>query len=66
LPRIARSASKWRSTTWAGCASLRLWSELRPDYVKIDRHFVDGIDTDTVKLQFVRSMRQIRRDQRHA
>lgn len=42
-----------------GYASLRLWSELRPDYVKIDRHFVDGIDTDTVKLQFVRSMRQI-------
>lgn len=42
-----------------GFASLRLWSELRPDYVKIDRHFVDGIDTDTVKLQFVRSMRHI-------
>lgn len=42
-----------------GYASLRLWSELRPDYVKIDRHFVDGIDADTVKLQFVRSMRQI-------
>ena len=23
----------------AGYSSLRLWSELRPDYVKIDRHF---------------------------
>ncbi|MEK1839545.1 MAG: EAL domain-containing protein, partial [Pseudomonas sp.] len=27
----------------AGYSSLRLWSELRPDYVKIDRHFIDGI-----------------------
>lgn len=42
-----------------GYASLRLWSELRPDYVKIDQHFIDGIDTDSLKLQFVRSIRQI-------
>ncbi|WP_344761411.1 GGDEF domain-containing protein [Actimicrobium antarcticum] len=42
-----------------GFSSLRLWSELRPDYVKIDMHFVQGINQDPVKLQFVRSIQQI-------
>jgi diguanylate cyclase (GGDEF)-like protein len=40
----------------AGYSSLRLWSELRPDYVKIDRHFIDGIHLDTVKREFVGSI----------
>lgn len=40
----------------AGYASLRLWSELRPDYVKIDRHFIDGIDRDPLKREFVGSI----------
>lgn len=40
----------------AGYSSLRLWSELRPDYVKIDRHFIDGIHQDAVKLEFVGSI----------
>lgn len=40
----------------AGYSSLRLWSELRPDYVKIDRHFIDGIHQDAVKREFVGSM----------
>lgn len=42
-----------------GFSSLRLWSEVRPDYVKMDKHFVTGIDKDPVKLQFVRSIKQI-------
>jgi EAL domain-containing protein (putative c-di-GMP-specific phosphodiesterase class I)/GGDEF domain-containing protein/CBS domain-containing protein len=42
-----------------GFSSLRLWSELRPDYVKIDKHFIQGIDTDPIKLEFVRSIQQI-------
>ena len=42
-----------------GFSSLRLWSELRPDYVKIDMHFIQGINLDNVKLQFVRSIQQI-------
>lgn len=42
-----------------GFSSLRLWSELRPEYVKIDMHFIQGINTDPVKLQFVRSIQQI-------
>jgi EAL domain-containing protein (putative c-di-GMP-specific phosphodiesterase class I) len=33
-----------------GFSSLRLWSELRPEYVKIDMHFVQGINQDPVKL----------------
>jgi len=43
----------------AGYSSLRLWSELRPDYVKIDRHFIDGIHLDPVKREFVGSILQI-------
>ena len=42
-----------------GFSSLRLWSELRPEYVKIDMHFVHGINQDPVKLQFVRSIQEI-------
>jgi len=43
----------------AGYSSLRLWSELRPDYVKIDRHFIDGIHRDPVKREFVGSILQM-------
>jgi diguanylate cyclase (GGDEF)-like protein len=42
-----------------GFASLRMWSELQPDFVKIDMHFIQGINTDPVKLQFVRSIQEI-------
>ena len=44
-----------------GFSSLRLWSELRPEYVKIDRHFIQNINQDPVKLQFVRSIRRSRK-----
>jgi diguanylate cyclase (GGDEF)-like protein len=42
-----------------GFSSLRLWSELRPEYVKIDMHFIQGINLDPMKLQFVRSIQLI-------
>ncbi len=42
-----------------GFSSLRLWSELKPGYVKIDKHFVSGLNQDPVKLQFVRSLQHI-------
>lgn len=45
----------------AGYSSLRLWSELRPNYVKIDRHFIDGIHQDPLKREFVGSILQIAR-----
>jgi len=43
----------------AGYAGLRVWSELCPDYVKIDRYFISGIDSDPVKREFVRAMLDI-------
>ena len=45
----------------AGYAGLRMWSELRPDYVKIDRHFMQDIHEDPVKQEFVRSIQSIAR-----
>lgn len=45
----------------AGYSSLRMWSELRPDYVKIDRYFIDGIHRDAVKRRFVESILKIAR-----
>jgi diguanylate cyclase (GGDEF)-like protein len=40
----------------AGYSNLRHWSEIRPDYVKIDGHFIQDIHDDPVKRQFVRSI----------
>ncbi|MCK9200037.1 MAG: GGDEF domain-containing protein [Gallionella sp.] len=42
-----------------GFSSLRLWSELRPEFVKVDMHFVQGINADPLKQQFLRSIQQI-------
>lgn len=40
----------------SGYSGLRLWSELRPDVVKIDRHFVHQVHADPVNQEFVRFM----------
>jgi EAL domain-containing protein (putative c-di-GMP-specific phosphodiesterase class I)/GGDEF domain-containing protein len=45
----------------AGFAGLRLWAELRPDYVKIDRYFVSQLHQDATRVEFVRSMMDIAR-----
>ena len=42
-----------------GFSSLRLWSELRPEFIKIDMHFVQGVDRDPIKLQFLKSIQHI-------
>lgn len=42
-----------------GFSNMRMWSEVRPEFVKIDRHFVSGIDTDPLKRHFVLAMNQI-------
>ncbi|WP_226406200.1 GGDEF domain-containing protein [Dechloromonas denitrificans] len=42
-----------------GFANLRMWSELRPEYVKIDKHFVHGIADDRIKYHFVRAMQDL-------
>ncbi|MBM97154.1 MAG: hypothetical protein CMI09_15055 [Oceanospirillaceae bacterium] len=45
-----------------GHSGLKFWSQLQPDFIKIDRHFVDRIDQDYVKQAFVRSMTEISHD----
>jgi len=42
-----------------GFSSLRLWSELRPEYIKVDMHFVQGVDSDPIKRQFLKSIQSI-------
>ena len=42
-----------------GFSSLRLWSELRPEFVKVDMHFVQGVNTDPLKQQFLKSIQGI-------
>ena len=42
-----------------GFSSLRLWSELQPEFIKIDMHFVQGVDRDPIKLQFLKSIQLI-------
>lgn len=39
-----------------GYSGLRLWSELQPDIVKVDKHFIHNIDKDEIKREFVRSI----------
>jgi diguanylate cyclase (GGDEF)-like protein len=42
-----------------GRSSLRLWSELKPDYVKVDKYFTRGVSKDPDKLQTFRALLQI-------
>lgn len=47
-----------------GYSGLKTWSLVRPDYVKIDRHFITDIHLDPVKREFVRSISEIARSLR--
>jgi EAL domain-containing protein (putative c-di-GMP-specific phosphodiesterase class I)/GGDEF domain-containing protein len=42
-----------------GFANLRMWSEIRPEFVKIDKHFVNGIANDRIKYHFVKAMQDL-------
>lgn len=42
-----------------GVSNLRLWSEIRPDYIKLDKHFTQQIERDPVKQQLVRAIQAI-------
>ncbi|MCC2595739.1 EAL and GGDEF domain-containing protein [Pusillimonas sp. MFBS29] len=44
-----------------GYSSLRLWIELCPEYIKIDKYLVRDINQDPLKQQFVRSICDIAR-----
>lgn len=66
LRRVARRLGRHGFTfaiddLGAGYASLRLWLELRPDWVKIDMVFVRGIDRDPVRQAFLAAIRDIAR-----
>jgi diguanylate cyclase (GGDEF)-like protein len=39
-----------------GRSSLRLWAELRPEIVKIDKYFIHDIDTQPIKVQTLRGL----------
>ena len=66
-PDIHRALSHYRSMGYQiaiddlgeGFANLRMWSEIQPDYVKIDRHFIDGIAEDKLKHHFVKAMQNL-------
>ena len=45
-----------------GSSSLRLWAELQPEYVKIDRYFCHGIHADGKKMQTVKAMLRLAED----
>lgn len=40
----------------SGYNGLRIWSELKPDFVKIDRHFVTDIHLDADKKRFMETL----------
>lgn len=44
-----------------GFSGLKRWNELRPPFVKIDRHFVDGLSQDPLRQQFIRSIMDVAR-----
>ena len=45
----------------SGYSGLRQWSELKPEYVKIDRHFVHELHQDAGKREFVHAIVEIGR-----
>jgi EAL domain-containing protein (putative c-di-GMP-specific phosphodiesterase class I)/GGDEF domain-containing protein len=42
-----------------GFANLRMWSDIRPEFVKVDKHFVNGIADDRIKYHFVRALQDL-------
>lgn len=39
-----------------GYSGLKLWSEVKPDYVKIDRYFIQELHQNPIKREFVQSI----------
>ena len=40
----------------AGSSGLKTWAAIRPDYVKVDRYFVTGVEEDAVRGEILRSV----------
>jgi len=43
----------------AGYSGLKIWSESNPDFVKVDRHFVQDVDADRTKQRFLSAILEI-------
>lgn len=39
-----------------GFSGLRMWSDVRPEYVKVTRHLVQGVHHDPAKIRFLKSV----------
>ncbi|MEL6366990.1 MAG: bifunctional diguanylate cyclase/phosphodiesterase [Pseudomonadota bacterium] len=48
----------------SGYSGLKAWSELAPEYVKIDRYFTHNVHNDSVKGEFVRAILDMARASR--
>ena len=67
LAAVQEALSVWRAAGAAlalddfgdGRSSLRLWSELRPEYVKIDKYFVRRVHQEGHKLKTLRALQQL-------
>ena len=40
----------------AGYSGLRLWTEMMPEFIKVDRHFISNIHQDMLKQEFLNCM----------
>lgn len=66
LPRLIQACSEIRAYGLRfalddfgdGRSSLRLWAELRPEYVKIDKYFCANVDTNAVKVQTLQGLQR--------
>ena len=64
LPRLIAIAAELRAAGLRfalddfgdGRSSLRLWAELRPEIVKIDKYFIHDVATEPVKVQTLRGL----------
>jgi diguanylate cyclase (GGDEF)-like protein len=64
LPRLISAANSLRALGLRfalddfgdGRSSLRLWAELRPEIVKIDKYFIHGLDGEAVKVQTLKGI----------
>ncbi len=61
MPLMQRALAHYRSMGFrvalddlgTGYSGLKLWSEIKPDFVKVDRHFIQGVDEDRTKQRFL-------------
>lgn len=67
LPRLIKVGSDLRASGLRfalddfgdGRSSLRLWAELRPEIVKIDKYFVRDVHTNAVKVQTLKGLMRL-------